>query len=128
MDGAVLAEPLMERLRSKFPAYQDTAYLFVLAGLHYTLERLGEARHITGRELAEGCRDLALERYGLMARSVLEHWGIRTTRDFGQIVFALVECGVLVKQDDDNIDDFEGVFCFTDAFETRYPWCRKPAR
>lgn len=123
MDGAVLADPIMDRLRRQFPAYHDTAYVFILAGLQYTITRLGESRHITGRELAEGCRDLALDRYGLMARQVLDFWGIRSTRDFGEIVFALVECGVLVKQDEDGLDDFEDVFCFHDAFEHAYPWC-----
>jgi uncharacterized repeat protein (TIGR04138 family) len=123
MDGAVLAEPIMERLRKRHPAYNETAYLFILAALHYTIERVGEARHISGRELAEGCRDLAIERFGLMARSVLEFWGIRTTRDLGQIVFALVECGVLVKQDGDCLDEFCDVFCFSEAFERNYPWC-----
>jgi uncharacterized repeat protein (TIGR04138 family) len=123
MDGAVLAEPIMERLRKRHPAYQETAYLFILAALHFTIERVGEARHITGRELAEGCRDLALERFGLMSRIVLEHWGIRTTRDLGEIVFALVECGVLVKQEGDALDEFSDVFCFSEAFEANYPWC-----
>lgn len=122
MDAAVLADPIMDRLRRQFPTYHDTAYVFVLAGLQYTISRLGESRHITGRELAEGCRDLAIDRYGLIARHVLDFWGIRSTRDFGEIVFALVECGVLVKQDDDRIADFEGVFCFQDAFEGAYPW------
>jgi uncharacterized repeat protein (TIGR04138 family) len=123
MDGAVLAEPIMERLRKRHPAYSETAYLFILVALHYTIERVGEARHISGRELAEGCRDLAIERFGLMARSVLEFWGIRGTRDLGEIVFALVECGVLVKQDGDCVDDFCDVFCFSEAFERNYPWC-----
>ena len=123
MDGAVLADPIMERLRKRFPGYHDTAYLFLLAALHFTIERLGEARHITGRELALGCRDLAIERYGPMARSVLEYWGIRSTRDFGEIVFALVDLGILVRQDDDSLGDFEGLFCFADAFEQNYPWC-----
>ena len=123
MDGSVLAEPIMERLRKRHPAYSETAYLFILAALHYTIERVGEARHITGRELAEGCRDLALERFGLMARSVLEFWGIRTTRDLGEIVFALVDCGVLVKQDGDCVDDFHDVFSFSQVFEAEYPWC-----
>ncbi len=112
-----------ERLRKRHPAYNETAYLFILAALHYTIERVGEARHISGRELAEGCRDLAIERFGLMARSVLEFWGIRTTRDLGEIVFALVECGVLVKQDGDCVDEFCGVFSFDEAFERNYPWC-----
>jgi uncharacterized repeat protein (TIGR04138 family) len=123
MDAAVLADPIMDRLRRDYPSYHDTAYVFVLAGLQYTISRLGEARHITGRELAEGCRDLALDRYGLMARQVLGFWGINCTRDLGEIVFALVECGVLVKQDDDSLTDFEGVFCFAETFERDYPWC-----
>ena len=123
MDGAVLADPIMERLRKRNPSYSETAYLFILAALHYTIERVGEARHITGRELAEGCRDLAIERFGLMSRSVLEYWGIRSTRDLGEIVFALVDCGVLVKQENDCVDDFDGVFCFHDVFEQNYPWC-----
>jgi uncharacterized repeat protein (TIGR04138 family) len=123
MEGAVLADPIMDRLRRDYPSYHDTAYVFVLAGLQFTISRLGESRHITGRELAEGCRDLALDRYGVMARHVLDFWGIRCTRDLGEIVFALVECGVLVKQDDDSLTDFEDVFCFQAAFERDYPWC-----
>jgi uncharacterized repeat protein (TIGR04138 family) len=123
MDGAVLAEPIMERLRKRHPAYSETAYLFILAALHHTIERVGQTRHITGRELAEGCRDLAIERFGLMARTVLEHWGIRCTRDLGEIVFALVDCGVLVKQEGDSVIDFDGVFCFDQVFEREYPWC-----
>jgi uncharacterized repeat protein (TIGR04138 family) len=123
MDGAVLAEPVMERLRKRNPAYHDTAYLFILAALHHTIERAGETRHIAGRELAEGCRDLALERFGLMSRTVLEHWGIRATRDLGEIVFALVDCGVLVKQEGDDPADFDDVYCFSETFESHYPWC-----
>ncbi|HVH12635.1 MAG TPA: Minf_1886 family protein [Longimicrobium sp.] len=123
MDGPVLEEPIMERLRKRHPAYNETAYLFILAALHYTIERVGEARHISGRELSEGCRDLAIERFGLMARSVLEFWGVRSTRDLGEIVFALVECGVLVKQEGDCLDEFCDVFCFSDAFERNYRWC-----
>ena len=122
MTGPLLADAVMDRLRREYPAYHETAYLFILSGLQFTIDQLEEPRHITGCELAEGCRDLALARYGLMARSVLEFWGIRFTHDLGQIVFALVECGVLVKQDDDMLDDFEGVYDFADAFDRRYPW------
>ena len=122
MSDILLAESVMHRLRLRYPAYSETAYLFILSALHYTIENLSEPRHITGRELADGCRDLAIDRWGLMARSVLEYWGIRSTRDLGAIVFALVECGVLVKQEDDALGDFEGVYDFSTAFEKDYPW------
>lgn len=122
MSGILLADNVIDRLRRRYPSYHETAYLFILSALHHTIERLGEARHISGRELAEGCRDLALERWGLMARSVLEYWGITCTRDLGEIVFALVDLGVLVKQENDCIESFDGVFDFTDVFEEDYPW------
>jgi uncharacterized repeat protein (TIGR04138 family) len=57
-----------------------------------------------------------------MARSVLEFWGIRTTRDLGEVVFALVDCGVLVRQEGDSLDEFDSVYDFEDVFERRYPW------
>lgn len=122
MSGNLLAESVLDRLRQRYPDYDETAYLFILSGLHYTIERMDEPRHISGQELAEGCRDLAIERWGVMARTVLQHWGIRSTRDLGAIVFALVDCGVLVKREDDSIVDFEVVYDFEEAFEQNYPW------
>ncbi len=122
MSNAIFDEEVMERLRERHPRFHETAYLFVLSALHHVIERLSEPRHISGRELAEGIRDLALERFGPMARTVLEYWGIRTTRDFGDMVFALVDCGVLIKQDDDSPEDFEDLFDFEDAFDRDYPW------
>lgn len=103
--------------------YDERAYLFVLAALEFCQQRLEERRHITGQELAEGCRDLALERFGVMSRLVLEHWGIRSTEDIGHIVFALVDLGLLLSQATDTIEDFTRVFDFDQAFERDYPWC-----
>jgi uncharacterized repeat protein (TIGR04138 family) len=114
-------EELFDALRERYPRFGEAAYIFVLSALNYVLQHLPEPRHISGRELAEGVRDLALERFGPMARSVLEHWGIHETADVGEIVFALVEHGVLIKQDEDTRDDFVDVFDFEDAFETQYP-------
>jgi uncharacterized repeat protein (TIGR04138 family) len=114
-------EELFERLRARNPRYHEAAYIFVLAALNHVLERLTEPRHITGRELVEGVRDLALERFGPMARTVVEHWGIQQTEDIGELVFALVECNVLIKQDEDTRADFVNVFDFDEAFELHYP-------
>jgi uncharacterized repeat protein (TIGR04138 family) len=116
----VMDEQLFEALRERYPRYTEAAYIFVLSSLNHVLQRLPEPRHISGRELVEGARDLALERYGPMARSVLEHWGIHATSDLGELVFALVEHGVLIKQDEDTRADFVDVFDFAEAFEPRY--------
>lgn len=114
-------DELFAALRARNPRYSEAAYVFVLAALNHVIERLPEPRHITGGEMAGGVRDLALERFGPMARTVLEHWGIERTADVGAIVFALVESGVLIKQDEDSPDDFVDVFDFDDAFESQYP-------
>ena len=113
-------ESVLERLRERYPRFHDMAYLFVLSALHHVLQHLPEPRHISGAELAEGVRDLALEKFGPMARTVLEHWGIHETGDVGDVVFALVEAGILIKQDEDTRADFEGVYEFDEAFRSPY--------
>jgi uncharacterized repeat protein (TIGR04138 family) len=122
MSSLIFADDVLDRLRQRHPRYHDGAYTFVLSALNHVLEGLAEPRHISGRELAEGVRDLALDRFGPMARTVLEFWGIESTTDVGGVVFALVECGLLIKQDDDTLADFEDVFDFGEAFDDDYPW------
>jgi uncharacterized repeat protein (TIGR04138 family) len=117
---------VMDRLRHIEPRFDEQAYLFVLAALEFSQTRLPERRHISGRELATACRDLALERYGVMARMVLEHWGVTSTRDIGDVVFALVELGLLISQPTDTKDDFVDIFDFDRAFEGDYPWNATP--
>jgi uncharacterized repeat protein (TIGR04138 family) len=124
MSGIILDDRMLDRLREQYPQFHESAYTFVLASLHHVIQHLPEPRHISGAELAEGVRDLAVDRFGPMARTVLEHWGITSTRDVGAIVFALVEHGVLIREDDDVLEDFEDVFDFDQAFQQEYPWGR----
>jgi len=77
-------------------------------------------RHVGGRELCWGLRDFAVSQWGLMAPAVLRSWGIRSTLDFGRMVFALVESGLLQKQPDDRIEDFKAVYDFDTAFADAY--------
>ncbi len=105
------------------PRFDERAYMFVLGALEYCQQQMSERRHITGRELVIACRQLALERFGVMAGLVLEHWGVRTTSDFGDIVFTLVELELLMSQPTDTRDEFADVFDFSQAFERDYPWC-----
>ncbi len=120
--GSLVGEDLLARLRERNPRYTDAAYVFTLSALQYTIDHLDEPRHISGRELAEGCRDLAMDQFGPMARTVLEYWGVHSTEDMGAIVFALIDLGVLIKQDGDNREDFQNVFDFEEAFQRNYPW------
>lgn len=118
----VFRDGVMDRIRLRERRFHEQAYLFVLAALEFQQSRLTERRHINGRELALACRDLALDRFGVMARVVLEHWGITSTADLGDVVFALVESELLLSQPGDRREDFIGVYSFEDAFEREYPW------
>jgi uncharacterized repeat protein (TIGR04138 family) len=124
MDDVVLDDAVLDRLREDNPRFHDMVYVFVLSALHHVLQGLPEPRHISGRELVEGVRELALEKFGPMARTVLEHWGIHETGDVGDVVFALVGAGILIKQDEDTRADFERVFDFDEAFRSPYPRAR----
>ena len=121
MNGLHLARDLLARLRQRGDPYDERAYLFVLASLEYLQGKLPERRHVTGAEVTHACREFALEQYGLMARSVLDHWGIRGTADFGRIVYSLVEAGVLTTQPGDRPEDFADVYGF-EVFERDYVW------
>jgi uncharacterized repeat protein (TIGR04138 family) len=115
---------IMDQIRLRERRFEEPAYLFVLSALEFSQSRLPERRHLSGRELACSCRDLALDRYGVLARHVLEHWGVRCTADLGDIVFTLVDLGLLISQPTDARDDFVDVFDFDQAFERDYPWNR----
>ena len=100
--------------------FDERAYLFVLAAIEFLQSKLDVRRHVSGAELAWACRDLALERFGLLSRSVLECWGVQNTADFGEIVFALVEIELLSTQPGDRVEDFAGVYGFESAFDEGY--------
>ncbi len=110
----------IEGLIRKNKQYKFEAYSFVVAGLHHTVAKLPKVRHVSGAELLKGIRDYALEQYGPMARTVLNYWGVNTTEDFGHIVFALVEAGILRKQPEDRIEDFVDIYDFKEAFDRAY--------
>lgn len=112
----------IERLSERTGTYRPEAYFWVMRALEYTRRKLQRIEHVSGRELCEGARELALEEYGPMALDVLEHWGIRRTEDVGEIVFMMVEEELMRKTDRDSRADFVDVYDFRQAFIADYPW------
>lgn len=111
--------------------YHPHAYQFIFDALQHTQKILGrraevsenrapEDSHISGAELLEGIRQLALKNFGLMARTVFNGWGVQTTEDFGRIVFELVERGEMRKTPHDHIHDFVDVYDFEEALDRAY--------
>jgi len=125
-----LMEAIQEICR-KDPRYDPEAYLFMRDALDYTVRTLkkplrGPERHVTAHELLEGIRPYAIAEYGPMALTVLNAWGIKTTEDFGEIVFNLVETGRLGKTDDDRKEDFRDGYAFHETFAA--PFLPRPGR
>ena len=107
----------LDELATRIPHYHREAYLCVMAALQATVSRLERPRHLTGRELLDGLRLYALEQYGPMARTVLNAWGVHSTEDVGEIVFALVDARVLGTTPTDSQEDFKAYFTFEEAFD-----------
>jgi len=120
-DFATLEEAL-ERIGQQDGRYHERGYLFVLAALEYAQQRLPARRHLTGAELAWACRDFALEQFGLLAATVLGHWGITSTADLGCIVFTMIDVGLLARQPSDRLQDFDQVYDFAEVFRLGYRW------
>ena len=111
----------VEQILARDSRYTRDAYLFVREALDYTQKLVGKEtrgaiRHVTGQELLEGIRKFALNQFGPMTATVFEEWNIRHCRDFGEIVFNMVEIGLLAKTEKDTRDDFQNGYDFTDAF------------
>ena len=126
--------------------YKLAAYEFILAAVkfaHDTLE-LGEpisqisrlddgsfcidddeppgdaSRDISAADICKAIKIYAIDKFGLLAKPTLNNWGIKSTADFGQIIFNLIKCEALLQSDRDNIDDYNNVFDFDTAFEKQF--------
>jgi len=113
-------EKIVEDICEKDFRYKVDAYAFVMEALSYTQKRFKCAKHVKGDELLRGIKDLLLRKFGPMTMVVLEYWGIKSTEDFGNMVFNLVENKVLSKTEDDNIEEFKNGYDFQEVFDSGY--------
>ena len=122
MSDFATLEEAFERIGQRDGPYHERGYLFVLAALEYAQTKLPARRHLSGGELAWAFRDFAREQFGLLAPTVLSHWGISSTEDLGRIVFTLIDVGLLARQPSDKPQDFDRVYDFAEVFRAGYPW------
>ena len=113
-------ELLISEIAETDSRYSSQAYVFLLEALAYTQKRFKVDHHVTSQELLKGIQHLLLRQFGAMTLSVLNHWGIKSTEDFGCIVFNLVEKGVLSKTKEDDIAHFKNAFDFEQVFCVDY--------
>jgi uncharacterized repeat protein (TIGR04138 family) len=111
----------LEEIAAKDGRFNPKAIKFVYEGLGYTAKKLAaEPGHVTGQTLCTGLQKLALEKWGRLAMLVLNTWGIRTTRDFGEIVYLMIKHEWMSAQPTDSIEDFDHVYDFKIAFNDQF--------
>ncbi len=118
----------IEEIRSKDNRYNPDAYEFVMQSLWFTQKKLKQAGHVNGRQLLEGIRKLAIQQYGPLAKTVFGHWGVKTTNDFGEIVFNMIDAGLMRKTETDKKADFDNVYDFDTALDVFKAGRKKPGR
>ena len=134
MADELLMRKTLEQLAKEDGRYGAGALRFVYEGLGYTARKVADQpprlpvgdrsgdqpKHVSGPTLCEGLKKLALERWGRLAMLVLNNWGIRTTRDLGEIVYLMIERKWMSAQPTDSVDDFNDVFDFKTAFKEQF--------
>jgi uncharacterized repeat protein (TIGR04138 family) len=128
--------PIVELMR-RDQRFRPDAYRFVFEALRFGQDELGfgqsagggdmdstdvdeDIRHVSGQQLCEAIRRYALQQYGPLAKHVLNHWGVRSTGDFGDIVFNLIDIGQMKKTESDRREDFDDVFDFEDGLQETF--------
>lgn len=117
---------LLRKLAREDARYTVDAFEFLFASLEPAVKLAGRQnaegadRHISGQQLVEGLRSEARRLFGPLAAHVWRTWGIRSTLDWGHIVFLLVGQGLLNRRDSDSIDDFRDGFDFDEYFVDGY--------
>jgi uncharacterized repeat protein (TIGR04138 family) len=126
-------EEILEHILTQDTRYHRDAYFFVREALDHTHKTMGKEtksgqnRHVTAHQLLEGIREFALDQFGPMAMTVFEEWNIRSCKDFGEIVFVMVEHSLLAKTEKDTREDFESGYDFYEAFRKPFLPQGKPA-
>ena len=116
----------VEKIIRDDPRYAPDAYAFVNeVVLHIHRKRgrdgvAGEKRNISGGELLDGFRDLALKEFGPLAGEVLSEWNVHGGVDVGNIVFNLVDSKIFRKTAEESIMDFKDSFDFEEAFSAPF--------
>ena len=116
----------VEQIARQDGRYSADALRFVFEGLGKTVRKVRaetdepEERHVAGDQLAIGLGELAAAQWGRLAKTVLNEWGIYTTRDFGEIVYLMISHNWMRAQDEDVIEDFDNIYDFGKRFEINF--------
>ncbi len=133
----------LHQLVARDKRYPIEAYMFVRDALAFAADSMelsnqyhhdsqlmesAEEHHLTGQELCESIREFAINQFGYMARIVLKNWGVDSTSCFGDLVYNMIDIGLMKKSSQDRRSHFDEVYEFEDVFDERFQICSSMAQ
>jgi len=111
---------IVENIHARDTRYSTGVYEFIMQALSYSQKKFKKDKNVTAEELLVGIKELLIETFGPMTMTVLKHWGVKNTEDFGNIVFNLVEDKILSRSEEDDIEKFRDGYDFNEVFNLGY--------
>jgi uncharacterized repeat protein (TIGR04138 family) len=91
---------------------------FILRALEFVPNYRGEepadastpVAHSNAKDYCRAFVGLAKDTFGTEYTQVLSDWGLASSEQLGDAIYRLIECGVMDRNEEDQREDFDGVF------------------
>lgn len=79
-----------------------------------------DSEGVTAEQVCVVAVEYATRAYGLMARTILSRLGLRTTGDLGDVVYKMIDAGLICPSEAESRADFDDVFDLGEELERRF--------
>lgn len=112
-------EEAVAMVRAKDGRYHEGAFLSLRAGLDFAVELYVEkgSKHVHAHQLYDGYLRFVWMEYGCLTESLLNYWGVRSSKDLGEMVYLLIGIGVFGSNEKDTPRDFDGLTPISEVLE-----------
>ena len=115
---------VIDRLAAQHERFKRDAFYYVARAIESAHDRIKKKehrkRHISGRELVQEIVRLARAEFGYLAWTVFREWGWDSTEAIGDVVFIMVDNGILSARESDSPQDFVQVCDLAAVLERDY--------
>ena len=102
-----------------WPALSDGGVL-VYSTCTYEDAENDDSNGVTAEQICVVAVEYAVRAYGLMARTILAKLGLRTTGDLGDVVYKMIDAGLIFPSEGETRADFDDVFDLGEELDRRF--------